>query len=283
MVTFYLAGAFLLVAGLERVPRLRFAPSPFRRPFLATDALWYVAATGSSAVSVFVFRPVLEHLAVPGVDTAVAGLPAAARFLLALAAYDFVAFAVHLGIHRSDALWAVHKVHHSSLRLDWLATTRTHVFEHLVRSIPAQAVLFALGVPGEQIVVVAVVYALFALLGHSNLRLDLRWAEPVFVTPRLHRRHHVLATTQRNFGTVFSVWDRLFGLLVAVDTEPDEPFGVPGERETYPQRFADAFRAPARELRARRYSRAPWSSAPPSGPSRPPSPSSASSGPPATR
>ena len=282
MVTVYLVGAFLLVAALERIPRLRFAPWPFLRPFLGTDVLWYLAATVPSAVSVFVFRPVLERLAVPGVATTVAGLPTAGRFLVALAAYDLVAFAVHLGIHRSDTLWAVHKVHHSSLRLDWLATTRTHVFEHLVRNVPAQAALFALGVPGAQIAVVALAYALFALLGHSNLALDLRWAEPVFVTPRLHRRHHVVATTQHNFGTVFSVWDRLFGLLVAVDTDPDEPFGVPGERDTYPQRFADAFRAPARELRARRYPQGPWSSAPPSGPSRRPSPSSASSGPPAT-
>lgn len=262
MVALYLAGAFLLVAGLERVPRLRFAPSPFLRPHLATDAVWYVVASGSSALSVFLFRPTLERLALPGVDVVADGLPAGLRFLLALAVYDLVAFAVHLGIHRSDTLWAVHKVHHSSLRLDWLATTRTHVFEHLLRNIPAQAVLFTIGVPGAEIAVVAVVYAVFALLGHSNLRLDLRWAEPVFVTPRLHRRHHVVATTQRNFGTVFSVWDRLFGLLVAVDTDPDEPFGVPGEREAYPQRFADAFRAPARELRARRYSRGPWSSVP---------------------
>lgn len=245
MVALFLAGAFLVVAGLERVPRLRFAPSPFLRPFLATDALWYLVASGSSALSVLLFRPVLERAALP---VGIGGLPGAMRFVVALAAYDFVAFAVHLGIHRSDALWSVHKVHHSSLRLDWLATTRTHVFEHLVRNIPAQAVLFALGVPGAQVAAVAVVYAVFALLGHSNLAVDLRWAEPVFVTPRLHRRHHVLATTQRNFGTVFSVWDRLFGLLVAVDTDPDEPFGVPGERDTYPQRFADALRAPAREL-----------------------------------
>lgn len=282
MVALVLAGTFLVVAGLERVPRLRFAPSPFLRPFLATDAMWYLLASASSAVSVFLFRPALEGLALPGLDALVGGLPTALRFLVALAVYDFVAFAVHLGIHRSDALWAVHKVHHSSLRLDWLATTRTHVFEHLVRNIPAQAALLALGLPGAEIAVVAVVYAVFALFGHSNLRLDLRWAEPVFVTPRLHRRHHVLATTQRNFGTVFSVWDRLFGLLVAVDTDPDEPFGVPGERETYPQRFADAMRAPARELRARRYSRGPWSSAPPSRRSRPRSPTSGSSGPPAT-
>lgn len=282
MVALLLAGAFLTVAGLERVPRLRFADSPLLRPFLATDVGWYVLSTGSGALSAIVLGPVLEHLRLAVVADGFAALPIAVRFAAAVVVFDFVGFAVHVVMHRSDLLWAVHKVHHSSLRLDWLATTRTHLFEHLVRNIPAQLVLFAMGVPAHLIAFVSATYAVFALFGHSNLRLDLRLLETVFVTPRLHRRHHVPATTQRNFATVLTVWDRLFGTLVVLDTAPDEPFGVPGERESYPQQLASAFRQPARELRARRYSRDPWSSEPRSRPSRPPSPSSASSGPTAT-
>lgn len=282
MVALLLAGAFLTVATLERVPRLRFADSPFLRPFLATDVGWYVLSTGSGALSAIVLGPVLEHLRLAVVADAFTAMPAAARFATAVVVFDFTGFVVHVVMHRSDVLWAVHKVHHSSLRLDWLATTRTHLFEHLVRNVPAQLVLFAMGVPAAHIAFVSATYAVFALLGHSNLRLDLRWLEPVFVTPRLHRRHHVPATTQRNFATVLTVWDRLFGTLVVLDTAPDEAFGVPGERESYPQRLPEAFRQPARELRARRYSSDPWSSEPRSRPSRPPSPSSASSGPTAT-
>lgn len=282
MVALLLAGAFVAVAALERVPRLRFVDSPFLRPFLATDVGWYFLSTGSGALSAIVLGPVLEHLRLDVVADAVAALPLAVRFPVAVVVFDFVGFVVHVVMHRSDLLWAVHKVHHSSLRLDWLATTRTHLFEHLVRNVPAQLVLFAMGVPASHIAFVSATYAVFALLGHSNLRLDLRWLEPVFVTPRLHRRHHVPATTQRNFATVLTVWDRLFGTLVVVDTAPDEAFGVPGERKSYPQRLVDAFRQPARELRARRYARDPWSSEARSRPSRPPSPSSASSGPTAT-
>jgi lathosterol oxidase len=243
-----LSGAFLAVATLERLPRLRFAPSRFLRPHLATDAGWYVLATGSAAVTAVVLRPQLARLHVVSVGR----LPLGVQLLLAVAVYDAVAFQVHRMIHRSHTLWEVHKVHHSSRRLDWLATTRTHLFEHLVRNVPAQLAVVAIGVPVTRLAAASAIYAVFALVGHSNLRVDLRAIEPVFITPRLHRIHHVPRTTERNFATVFSVWDRLAGTLVLADTAADEPLGVPGELDTYPQRLLDAFAEPGRRVRQRR-------------------------------
>lgn len=240
--------AFLTVAGLERLPRLRFAPSRFLRPWLATDAGWYVLATASGAVSAVVLRPLLSHVRL----VPVAGRwPFAVQLVLAVAVYDAVAFQVHRTIHRSDALWEVHKVHHSSRRLDWLATTRTHLFEHLVRNVPAQMAVVALGLPLPVLTSAVAVYAVFALVGHSNLAVDLRPLEAVFITPRLHRIHHVPRTTDRNFATVFSVWDRMAGTLAVEDVAPDEPTGVPGELDTYPQRLVAAFAEPGRRLRMR--------------------------------
>lgn len=252
-----LSAIFLTVAALERVPALRFAPSRFLRPHLLTDAAWYGVAAATSLVSAVVFRPQLERLAIPPVAHRVDAAPAALALVLAVLLYDLVAFGVHVIIHRSDVLWTVHKVHHSTRRLDWLATTRTHMCEHLVRNLPAQAALFAVGIPTPLIASAIAIYAVFALLGHSNLGVNLRRLEPLFITPRLHRLHHVPATTQNNFGTVFSIWDRLAGTLVARDTAPDEPMGVPGELDTYPQRFAQAARHPARELAGCRSDRHP--------------------------
>jgi sterol desaturase/sphingolipid hydroxylase (fatty acid hydroxylase superfamily) len=247
-----LSSVFLLVAALERLPALRFAPSRFLRRFLATDGAWYLVATSASLVSTVVFRPQLSKLAIPGVADMIGDQPALIRLGLAISVYDFVAFAVHVGIHRSDALWSVHKVHHSSLQLDWLATTRTHMFEHLLRNVPAQAALFALGMPAATVAVTLVVYATFAVHGHSNLRIGGRWLEIVFVTPRLHRLHHMPGTTQQNFGTILTIWDRVFGKLVTRDALPGERTGVPGEVDVYPQRFLAAFRQPMKEVRARR-------------------------------
>ena len=243
---------FLMVFALERIPALQFRPSGVVRRHMLTDGAWYVVATGANVISTFVFQPLLSMLAIPGVAEPIGEAPLVVQVGLGIVVYDLVAFAVHVGIHRSDTLWSVHKVHHSTLLLDGLATTRTHLFEHLVRNVPAQAALFALGMPASTVAMTLVIYAAFALHGHSNLRIGGRWLELVFVTPRLHRLHHLPATTQHNFGTVFTVWDRIFGRLVVRDARPEERTGVPGEIDEYPQRFADAFRQPGREALANR-------------------------------
>jgi sterol desaturase/sphingolipid hydroxylase (fatty acid hydroxylase superfamily) len=111
-------------------------------------------------------------------------------------------------------------------------------------------VLFVAGVPVGEVALVTAIFAVFGLLDHSNLGINLRWAEPLLVTPRLHRRHHVPATSQKNFGAVFSIWDRLFGTLVNLDTAPHERLGVPGEIDSFPQHLVPAFREPIRRLRA---------------------------------
>ncbi len=246
------AGLFLIVAALERVPRFQFAPSPFLRRYLATDAAWYLVATGANVIAAFVFLPQLSRLAIPGVADVVRGLPWFGRLAIAIVVYDFVAFAVHVWLHRSETLWSVHKVHHSSLQLDWLATTRAHMAENVFRQVAAQVPLFAIGMPALTVAAALVVYAAFALVGHSNLRIGGRLVETVFVTPRLHRLHHIPFTSQNNLGTILTVWDRLVGRFVSVHARRFQRVGVPGEIDDYPQRFFAALRQPFMEARARR-------------------------------
>jgi sterol desaturase/sphingolipid hydroxylase (fatty acid hydroxylase superfamily) len=42
----------------------------------------------------------------------------------------------------------------------------------------------------------------------------------VFITPNMHKFHHHFERpwTDRNYGNIFSVWDRLFGTFVYADT-----------------------------------------------------------------
>jgi sterol desaturase/sphingolipid hydroxylase (fatty acid hydroxylase superfamily) len=247
-----LSVVYLLVAKVERIPSLRFRVLPSPRPYLWTDLAWYGVAIGATALSVYVFRPQLSKLEIAPIDHAVRTLPFAAKLLIGLGTFDFVSFAVHVGLHRSDALWNVHKVHHSTMNLDGFATTRTHMFENLLRFVPGQVVLFLIGMPASVVAPTVAIAAIYAVSNHSNLRTDLRWAEAVLVTPRLHRRHHVPETTQNNFGAIFTIWDRLFGTLVRRDTAADERYGVPGEIDSYPQRFGAAFRHPLVQVRQQR-------------------------------
>jgi len=110
-------------------------------------------------------------------------------------------------------------------------------------------VLFLIGMPVAMVAATVGIAAIYGVSNHSNLGTNVAWIEGVLVTPRLHRRHHVPSTTQSNFGAIFTVWDRLFGTLVRTDTGPDERFGVPGEIDSYPQRFVPAFRRPFLQIR----------------------------------
>ena len=243
---------FLLVATLERVPRLQHTPSRLHRPWFETDLLWYLVAAVAAGLSTFILRPILVRLAIPGLSTVVGSLPSPVALIVAVVVFDGVFFAVHVGLHRSDTLWNFHKVHHSSRHLDFLATTRTHAFEHLLRNVPAQLVLFAFGFAPETIATSILVLGGFGVLNHSNLRLPLARVEGLFITPRLHRVHHVPVTSLNNYATIFTFWDRAFGSLRQVDTPTGAILGVPGEVDTYPQSFVPAFREPVRQLTAER-------------------------------
>ena len=176
-------------------------------------------------------------------------MPFALKLLIAVVLFDLVSFLVHRGLHRFDVLWNVHKVHHSTLELDGLAATRTHMVENLLRFVPGQALLFLVGMPVGVVAASVAIAAIYGVSNHSNLGVDVRWIEPLLVTPRLHRRHHVPSTTQTNYGGILTIWDRLAGSLVRTDTRAEERYGVPGEIDTYPQRFANAFRQPFKDSR----------------------------------
>jgi lathosterol oxidase len=247
-----LSAVYAVVGCLERTAALRARRLPSPRPYLLTDSAWYGLALVATAVSVFVFRPVLAHLSIGPVRSAVRSLPFLVQLLLAVVVFDFVSFLVHRSLHRREWLWRIHKVHHSTLELDGFATTRTHMMENLLRFVPPQALLLVAGEPAGVVAAAVAIAAVYGVSNHSNIGVDLCRLEPVLVTPRLHHRHHVPATTQSNFGGIFTIWDRLFGSLVCADTGADERFGVPGEIDTYPQRFSAAFRRPFDEMQRSR-------------------------------
>lgn len=226
--------SILLVAALERMPRLRFRRSRVLRPHAATDVVYlltgYVAGGALAAAYV---RAAARILAPAWV--AWPAVPFAAQVTVALVALDLGNYLVHWWLHRSDILWEFHKAHHSSRQLDWLAAFRSHAVEQVLRRALAPALLIVLGVPAPAVTVAAGVFFVWAMLIHANLRLPLDVLEVVCVTPRLHRMHHVPQTTERNLGTVFTLWDRVRGTLVLTDTPPGATCGLPGEAETYPQ------------------------------------------------
>jgi sterol desaturase/sphingolipid hydroxylase (fatty acid hydroxylase superfamily) len=240
------------LALLERVPRWRCRPQAFLRAHFGTDVVYLGTATlaGTSVALAYVG-------AASALVGAYTGLPRLSALQpppwvmvpLAVLAIDAGNYATHWLMHRVEFLWELHKIHHSSRELDWLAATRFHILEQMLRRLLAPVLLIVAGFPLAAVAVAAGIFTAWAAFNHSNLRFGWPWLERVFVTPRLHRLHHDPATSERNLGTVLTLWDRLRGTLTLPAGTAPHQLGVPGEVETYPQGWNAQLIEPLRRWR----------------------------------
>jgi sterol desaturase/sphingolipid hydroxylase (fatty acid hydroxylase superfamily) len=148
---------------------------------------------------------ILNHLGLDSLSGAVVSL-----FILDLTAYLW-----HVANHRIAGLWRFHSVHHSDEIFDASTAVRFHIGELLISLIVRLAVVAVFGLPVLGILVFEIVYAFFNFFEHGNIRLPDGFNHTfsrVFVTPVLHRYHHSANNNHlnTNFGTIFSIWDRVF-------------------------------------------------------------------------
>jgi sterol desaturase/sphingolipid hydroxylase (fatty acid hydroxylase superfamily) len=145
-----------------------------------------------------------------------AGAPAWVAIGGTIFALDFVLWAWHLANHRLPWLWRFHRVHHSDRDFDVSTSLRFHTGE-LLLALPLKLLtIAALGAPLIALLLFEVGFGLFNMFVHGNIRmpdaLESRLSS-VIVLPANHRLHHSVHPREheRNFGTVFSLWDRALG------------------------------------------------------------------------
>lgn len=219
----------VIIAERTRLARRRL---PFARPNLLGDlGFLLVAWVALAKITVLWVTWATQALGVTFLD----GLPLGVEIALALVMIDLGNYLAHWLMHRYGPLWHIHAVHHSSPALDWLAMFRSHVLEQVLRRLAAPALLILFGVPAPAVAIASAVFIAWGVLNHANLSLNLRFLEPMFITPRLHHLHHVAASSEHNLGTLFSVWDRLLGRLATHDVPRDTLLG--NGHAGYPQTF----------------------------------------------
>ncbi|MGH7631863.1 MAG: sterol desaturase family protein [Gemmatimonadales bacterium] len=164
------------------------------------------------------------------------GPPTWLRLPLEVAVLDLAVYALHRAYHSAPALWRFHQVHHSDLDLDVTSASRFHVGEVLVSAVAKLALVLGLGISAVGLVSFEILLLLAAQFQHANVRVSsgldrvLWWT---FVPPAMHRVHHhpVRGEMDSNFGTLLTLWDRLFRTMRS-DCSDESRFGLPGaERE----------------------------------------------------
>jgi sterol desaturase/sphingolipid hydroxylase (fatty acid hydroxylase superfamily) len=130
---------------------------------------------------------------------------------VAIIFFDFLNYWQHRFQHRF--LWRIHAVHHSPTQLN-AASGYAHfgekVFEFILLGVPLTLIEFRF--PATPFAVVALKEILQRYI-HSPVDAGLGPFNKVLVDNRFHRIHHSLEPKHfdKNFGILFSVWDRLLG------------------------------------------------------------------------
>jgi sterol desaturase/sphingolipid hydroxylase (fatty acid hydroxylase superfamily) len=174
---------------------------------------------------------VLDYNLIPA---SVANLPLAAR----IAAYFIIADFGHYWVHRlthTKYFWRVHKWHHSPTYMYWLGGVRSTIPDFFLVNAPYFVAWQLLYIsPWWMATGLAVSSILQNDWMHMNVTWRSNWLEWIIVTPRYHHIHHSDDPHfyMKNLGSLFTVWDRLFGTYANPDTVKtgDLSFGT-GEKD----------------------------------------------------
>jgi sterol desaturase/sphingolipid hydroxylase (fatty acid hydroxylase superfamily) len=225
----------------------------FRRPGFRTDLAHFVL-TGTLTTVAFLVAAIpvvlaIQALTPDALTAAVAAQPGWLQFGEALLLLELVGYWSHRMMHTVPVLWRLHRVHHSSERLDWLAAAHLHPFDAGLGRLLAVVPLVLLGFSRETFGGAIVLLQLHAIFQHANLRVGFGPLAGLVSSPRYHHWHHTNdpGARDRNFAGLFPWLDALFGTrhLPAASHWPrtygvDDP--VPAG---YLGQLASPFRSPA--------------------------------------
>lgn len=209
-------------------------------PFLLAPLFFLLSATGA-VLGYLLLQPIFGA-PVPGVrlDT-----PAAMAFaaLVAFMFGDFSLYWTHRLFHRFGFLWRAHRMHHAPEILTpitafrfWPQEQVVHIgFAGFMNGFGVGLVATMLGASVSPLTLLGVnVFSLawnlaFSHLRHSHVAMPFpRWLSYVLVSPHMHQVHHSVEERHhdRNFATVFALWDWMFGTLYLPDPRERFRFGL---------------------------------------------------------
>jgi len=210
----------LLIDRIARKPTARYRSRSTWNDF-AYFAFYYFGPFQLMMIPIFGPMQRFIHRFVPWMQMNLIGsLPLHVKLVVFIIASDFLGYWLHRWIHAVPALWAFHKVHHSQEQMTVLTNYRRHPVDELAMRLGSFLVFQIIGTTVMTWAILDFVGNTILLLQHSGLSWTYGKAERVLISPRMHGLHHSLDEQHfnRNFGMMFSIWDRLFGTSVAEGT-----------------------------------------------------------------
>lgn len=226
---FVVALVFVVVVPFEKwFPRHR---QQLRRPQVGTDIAFAVTSTIVSTAGLFVAVVVaaLSLAWLPGLALrpVVGLLPGLVQMLLGVVLFDVVVYWAHRFAHEVPAGWRFHKVHHSTVHLDWVSGFRNHPFDGVLLA-PAFVFLLAAGFSAELTGALVVIQIVTGLFLHANVRWRWKPLHKVLITPEFHHWHHSNERDAHcsNYSVLLPVWDIIFGTYFMPSDRRPQHYGI---------------------------------------------------------
>ena len=153
------------------------------------------------------------------------------RFIITLLILDLVgAYFAHLVQHKISFLWPIHAVHHSDKSVDTTTANRHHPVESFVRFFFTLIAVFISESSIGMVFLYQSMSVAFSQFNHANINISEKFdylISFVFVSPNMHKVHHhyKMPYTDSNYGNIFSIWYRIFGTYMNLDTK-DICYGI---------------------------------------------------------
>jgi sterol desaturase/sphingolipid hydroxylase (fatty acid hydroxylase superfamily) len=132
--------------------------------------------------------------------------------IVAVIAFDFFDYWLHRTEHESAIFWAAHVVHHQSEQFNLSVALRQVTTEPILGFI-FYLPLALMGIPPELFTITTFIVLFYQFWVHTEHIGKLGWFDRIFDSPSNHRVHHAINPQyiDRNYGSIFVIWDRLFG------------------------------------------------------------------------
>ncbi|TIW92361.1 MAG: sterol desaturase family protein, partial [Mesorhizobium sp.] len=158
-----------------------------------------------------------------------------------LLAYDISYYLYHVAQHRYPVLWELHKVHHSAEVMVGITKDRVHPLDELMNRawdgvIPGICFgiwslvslnLVELTIFGVNVYIIRNIL-MMDFVRHTHFKISFGPLNNLILCPHWHQLHHSTDPRHydKNFGLLFSFWDRLFGTLCVPRPDEDFKFGL---------------------------------------------------------
>ena len=204
----------LLFIPMERIWSLR-EQKIFRTGWQTDIKHFFVSHAGVQLISFATMIPVQVAFAWAikfDFQQTVAAQPLVLQFFEILFFVDLISYWVHRAFHKIPFLWNFHAIHHSSLQMDWLAGSRSHLFDVLVNRTLGFVPIFVLGFSPAAIYAYLVFVSFHAVYIHANVRHRWPYLRWVIATPEFHHWHHTSDEEgiDKNFAVFLAFIDVMF-------------------------------------------------------------------------